>query len=84
MATMVICCVRDAKLNEYANPMTFATIGVAERMFRDEVARVDDKNMLNKHPGDFALYAVATFYSETGHVEPFDPPLLILQADAVV
>lgn len=84
MSTIVICCVRDIKLNEYANPMFFATVGVADRAFRDEVARVDDQNMLNKHPQDFALYAVATFYSETGHVEPFDPPLLIVQGDSVL
>lgn len=84
MATFVICCVKDAKLNEFANPMFFPTIGVAERMFTDEVKREDDKNMLYKHPEDYDLFAVGTLYSETGHIEPFDPPLLILQARQVV
>lgn len=84
MSTMIICCVKDAKLNEFANPMFFPTMGFAERMFVEEVKRDDDKNMLNRHPEDFALYAVGTLYSETGHLEPFDPPLLIIQANQAV
>lgn len=83
MATVVICCVKDAKLNEYSMPMVFPTIGVAERSFVTEIRSTNQESNLCKYPDDYALYAIGNVYLETGHIEPFDPPLLIVQGSVV-
>lgn len=83
MTTLVICGIRDRKLEEYSNPMFFPTIGFAERAFLQEVRRPDDKNQLYTSPDDFSLYALGTLYTETGHIEVFNPPVLVVDGKTI-
>lgn len=83
MSTSIICAVYDIKLQEYGNPMFFPSIGVAERSFIQEVKR-DEKTALQHFPADFSLYAVGKYYSETGHIDSFDPPVLIIDGKSVI
>lgn len=61
--------VRDSALKAFAQPMFMPTIGVALRMFTDEVNRQDPNNALNKHPEDYELYHLGEFDDELGQFD---------------
>lgn len=79
MAKLVICAVRDSAAVAYAPPMTFPTIGIASRTFRDEVHR--EESMLFKHPEDYTLFKIGEFDDETGMLEPCTPEQLLRAQD---
>lgn len=80
---MVICSVRDAKMESYARPWFVQTTGVAIRSFTDEVNREEKENPLNTHPEDYALYEIGLFDDADGKIYPYDVPKLLVQADQV-
>lgn len=58
----------------YAPPFFTHTRGLAERMFTD--LATDEKTTVGQHPGDFELYEVGSFDSETGRLEMTAPVML--------
>lgn len=81
---MVMCTVRDAKMDMYSRPMFFHTEAAAVRSFNDEVNRSADDNPYNKHPEDYAMYAVGTFDDATGKGVFYDPPKMLIHADQCI
>jgi len=58
--------VRDIKTDQFANPMFLVNALQAIRHFADEVNRVDNDNILNKHADDFELYHLGTYDTNNG------------------
>lgn len=66
----VVVAVFDLAVQAFGRPIFAPTIPAAARMFRDEVNREAADNPLNKHPEDYILWYLATFYEESGTFEP--------------
>lgn len=64
----VIVAIRDVKAGLFMQPFFVPAVGVAVRNVQDEVRRVADDNMLNKHPEDFELYELGTWDEEIGYL----------------
>lgn len=62
----------DSKVKAYMAPFMAQTNGAALRMFEDTVR--DEKTVLNKHPEDYSLFAIATFDDSTGKYENLETP----------
>lgn len=62
MARLVVCGVRDVKLDAFNRPFCAPTVGAAIRAFGDECLR--DGTDMFKHPEDFELYQLG-FFDET-------------------
>ena len=77
-------CVRDIKANLYFAPMSYQSLGQAERHFRDEVNRKADGNTLASHPEDFELFHVGSFDDETCHFVILDKPIQLVHGSACV
>lgn len=60
--------VRDGKVEQFFPPMAHGTPGAAQRWFTDIVN--NDKSELYKHPGDYALYSIGQFETDTGTITP--------------
>lgn len=56
-----ICCVRDSSADVFGVPMFLGSRGQAIRSFSDEVQRVADNNIMNRHPSDFELFFIGEF-----------------------
>lgn len=69
--------IRDTCVGAYLLPMAFPSEGSARRAFSDEVNRVDEKNMMNRHPEHFQLYSLGEFDDETGLYTSFAPEFLV-------
>lgn len=61
--------VYDAKDKVFDLPLTFKTLGAAERWFTDVVNSAKE-NAINKHPEDYVLYQIGTMHERTGKLEP--------------
>lgn len=81
MTSQVIVSIRDKKADTYSRPFTCPSIGTAIRTFSDEVQRSDQTNHLHNHPSDFTLYHLGMFNEDTGVIEAFTQPKLIIEAD---
>lgn len=57
---------------------------VGIRSFADEVNRNAEDNPYNKHPEDYALYALGTFNDQTGRGTYHDVPKMLIQADQCI
>lgn len=56
--------VYDSKAEFFAQPMFFRTTGEALRSWSQ--ACNDEQQDLSKHPGDFSLFHIATYDTDTG------------------
>lgn len=72
----------DTALEAFLVPMFFQSEGAARRAFTDEVNRVDDKNMLNKHSEHFSLYYCGDYSDETGMMNT-QAPMFVCSAESV-
>lgn len=75
-----IVAVHDQKLEAFARPVFVASEGVAMRSFADEVRRQAENNEMNRHPEDFALYALGTFNDQDGSLNPLSAPRRLMTA----
>ena len=71
---LVVMSVRDRASDVFGRPYFSPSVGGAKRSFRDEINRVSDDNMLNRHPEDFDLYELGFFYDDEGTFELHDKP----------
>jgi len=78
MTRLFVCAVKDRALDAFMTPFFVSAVGQAERMLKDEARREDSQ--LGRHPEDFDLYLLGTFFDDTGRMESFDVPQLILRA----
>lgn len=69
---LMLFAVRDVRANCYMNPFAVDSIGRAMRSFEDEVNRPAEDNPLYKHPGDFELWQLGTFDTQSGEVDGHD------------
>lgn len=75
--------VYDKKARSYGQLFPSSTKGSAERSFQESIKNPD--SLHGKYPDDFALYCHFEFDDESGLVESrFEPPLLIVEASALV
>lgn len=73
---LFVCSIFDRKVASYGRPMFARAVGEAMRIFRDEVNRPAEDNILYKHPEDFDLFLVGKFDDETGRLLACDPLML--------
>lgn len=73
---LFVCSIFDRKVASYGRPMFARAVGEAMRIFRDEVNRAAEDNILYKHPEDFDLFLVGKFDEESGRLHPQDPMML--------
>lgn len=69
--------VRDIATAQFGNPMFMVNSGQAIRSFADEVNREDKDSQLYKHPGDFELYELGDYDTETGLFKTCAPVQLV-------
>jgi len=60
-------CIYDEKAEAYNTPFFFNHDGQATRAFMDQA--INQESMICQHPGDFKLYRVGSFDSESGKLE---------------
>jgi len=70
-----ICSVYDQKARFFSAPFTSMTTDTATRDFVRAVT--DSRGMVDKFPQDYELYCIGQFNDETGHVIPFEIPVLL-------
>lgn len=70
----IICSIYDTATEAYMRPFTAQSDGQAIRLFEDETLRPESE--IGKHPEDYALFRVATFDDNKGHMEPETPKCL--------
>lgn len=66
--TQQIFAIWDSKAEQYLQPFTTNTVGVAERMFTELVNQ--DGHQLNRHPEDYTLYKIGTFDTADAVIAP--------------
>lgn len=80
----LVVAVRDSATGVFGQPFFVTARGQAIRAFSDEVNRQAADNDLNKHPGDFELFALAEYDDLTGRFGSIgDPEPLIRGKDCV-
>lgn len=65
--TLIMCSVYDSKVGVYFQPFFARSRAEAIRSFAD--AANQNGHIFNKHPGDFSLFASATWCEETNSTE---------------
>lgn len=78
----------DAAVGAFGRPIYVAALGVAIRIFQDEINRVtghqEEPNMLNKHPEDHTLYHLGEFDDVTGQHRLLPAPVALVKGSDVV
>jgi hypothetical protein len=69
---LLVFSVYDAKAEVYGTPVFFPTKGLATRAFEDQCNR--DDSPLREHAGDFTLFQVGEFDTDTGVLIPLKSP----------
>jgi len=77
MAILKVCSVYDSKAEAYNPPAFVPAIGLASRDFVDALTADDAK--MSKHKGDFDLYHVADFDTDSGSFQSVIPPRLVMK-----
>lgn len=65
--------VLDMKMKMFMTPWFAMNAAVAARMFSDSIN--GEKNMVSRHPEDFALYELGEFEESTGFLLASDKPV---------
>lgn len=64
--------VRDSAVDSYGSPIFVRSVGEAVRSFGDEA--VKDDSAIRAHPGDYTLFHVGSFDTDTGQLLPLPNP----------
>jgi hypothetical protein len=64
--------VYDSKAETFGTPMFFGAKGQAIRAFDDQ-ANSGPESVIFNHPGDFTLFQIGVFDSDTGEIIPSSP-----------
>lgn len=79
---MLICSVHDKCVQLYGAPIAVRNEGDGIRMFSDEVSR--DGSVFHAHPEHYDLYALGEFDDESGLLEVFPLPRLLIAGSVAV
>lgn len=71
---LVVCAVYDSAAQLFNRPMFVPAVGMANRVFRDEVNRAAEDNPMFRHPDDFELFELGSFDDSTGRFHVLDDP----------
>jgi hypothetical protein len=77
----VITALRDVKGGFFHPPVPERSIAVAVRSLSDAVR--DPKNYLSKHPEDFQLYQIGSYFDDHGVIDTFTSPVLICELETL-
>lgn len=69
--------IRDRAADAYGQPMFFAALGKALRVFQDEINRRADDNSMYHHPEDFDLYHLGEYDDNNGKFTNLEQPKMI-------
>lgn len=83
MTITYVCAVRDQAIEAYNPPFTVPHTGAAVRGFTDEARSVKGDNAIASHPGDYELWLLGTFDTETGRIDQERMGRLIRGSDCV-
>jgi len=75
---MIIVSIKDRAADAFARPFFVQTDNVAIRSFMDEVNRADKDNPLYSHPDDYDLFGLGVFDDNSGIIEMYDVPKLLM------
>lgn len=70
---LICVAIRDRAANVYGLPTFVPSLGQAVRSFSDEINRVGENNILNRHPEDFDLYELGVYDDNSGLFESLPP-----------
>lgn len=73
---LVICAIRDLRMDAFQAPFCVPTVGVAVRAFGDGCKQ----GQMKDHPEDFILFELGVFDEETGKVDNLSSPRQIARA----
>lgn len=73
----VLVALRDVKGGFFHPPISERSIAVAVRSVSDAVK--DQKHALSRHPADYQLYQVGSYFDDHGVIDTFTVPLLICE-----
>lgn len=77
----VILAIYDKAVDVYGRPFVSRTVNEGLRTIAIEVNRADPQNMLNTHPGDYAIYQVGEWDDETAQIKGTEgPPTKVAEA----
>ena len=74
-------CIYDEKACAYNNPFFFGHDGQATRAFEDEANSA--QSAIAAHAGDYKLYRVGDFDTESGKINPLPEPVFLVSGDQV-
>lgn len=80
---LVVTCIRDV-LSGFGNPMYALNDAVAKRDFASLVNSETRSSQLSFAPGDFELYKLGLFDTETGHFDLEELPVLLVRGNQVL
>ena len=66
MTVTYVVAVKDSAVGAFNRPFFVPALAVARRGFVDEVNRVGEDNLMNRHPDDYELWLLGTFDDESG------------------
>lgn len=70
--------VYDEKAKSYLDPFYFGHDGEALRKFSDVIQ--NDQSPIAKHPGDYSMYKLGKFDSNSGHITADQNPQFLAKA----
>lgn len=65
--------IHDTKAEIFNTPIFLPAVGQARRTFGDQVN--DKESPFNKHPGDYTLFQIGEYETDTGLLEPLKTPI---------
>lgn len=71
MSTLQIFAIRDQAIDELDRPFFAPAIGLAVRMFGDEINNA--QSPMHRHPGDYTLHHLGTFDTSSGEFVTMAP-----------
>lgn len=75
----IVVCIYDKGTAQFGNPFNVVARAQAVRSFADEVNSTDPGNLIAKHPGDFELYVLGGYDSDSGRFDCSEHPERIAQ-----
>lgn len=73
---------RDKQADIYWAPFMYPSVGQAVRAIKDLLT--DNQTLPARHPGDFALYQLASFNDHSGAYEVMSPPVFVSECSALL
>lgn len=70
----IVLSVRDRAVEAFGRPIFVPAVGAGIRSFQDEINRVAEDNLMNRHPDDYDLYELGRFDDSSGRFHLLEEP----------